>query len=200
MAESSTEDVVDRPTIPAQSSSEHTTPVSIAAPSGVRVVAQLGAVISKSEGSSQIGAAQTGNWLPSVPHGRGCAIVRSSLDPHSNSSEASLRTREDCQKELLRLHTPLSTRTRLREIGVRENTEAASDEEERAVLSGARYNLDALDAILVRQLEQVDRALQRMAEGVYDRCARCSRKISLERHSVRPEATRCVGCQRELAL
>lgn len=47
---------------------------------------------------------------------------------------------------------------------------------------------------------QIDRAMQRAAEGRYGTCEDCERAISPERLSARPEATRCVDCQRRYEL
>ncbi len=43
---------------------------------------------------------------------------------------------------------------------------------------------------------QIERAMERAAEGRYGTCENCGRAISGERLSAWPEATRCVDCQR----
>lgn len=45
------------------------------------------------------------------------------------------------------------------------------------------------------QLEEVDRALKRIAEGTYGICANCGRPIPPERLEARPESTLCVTCK-----
>jgi RNA polymerase-binding transcription factor DksA len=52
-----------------------------------------------------------------------------------------------------------------------------------ALLEGARVRLD-----------EVDRAIARMAEGTYGRCERCGDRISAERLAARRAAPWCVRC------
>ena len=49
--------------------------------------------------------------------------------------------------------------------------------------------------LLDQNREQVERALERLREGNYGICEDCGQEIPAERLRVRPEATRCVGCQ-----
>ena len=44
-------------------------------------------------------------------------------------------------------------------------------------------------------LDQVEAALQAIAEGSYGRCQHCHQPIPLERLQVLPDATMCVTCQ-----
>ncbi|MCL6637645.1 MAG: TraR/DksA C4-type zinc finger protein [Alicyclobacillus sp.] len=46
------------------------------------------------------------------------------------------------------------------------------------------------------RLQQVDRALQALAEGTYGTCQRCGQPIPVERLEANPVATFCVQCQR----
>ena len=46
------------------------------------------------------------------------------------------------------------------------------------------------------RLDDVDRALERVASGGYGRCARCGRPIDPERLVARPTATLCITCAR----
>lgn len=55
---------------------------------------------------------------------------------------------------------------------------------------------DTIEHILTEQEQQVRRAQQAQAEGRYGICEDCGRPIPPERLAVRPEATRCVECQR----
>ncbi len=54
---------------------------------------------------------------------------------------------------------------------------------------------DRLLQLLTENREQVERALQRLAEGKYGVCEDCGELIPTERLRFRPEATRCVACQ-----
>jgi RNA polymerase-binding transcription factor DksA len=51
--------------------------------------------------------------------------------------------------------------------------------------------------IEVRELEQIERALKRFAEGVYGRCEVCGRRIGEARINALPYVTHCIDCQRE---
>jgi DnaK suppressor protein len=48
---------------------------------------------------------------------------------------------------------------------------------------------------VLKQLNQVERALQRLHEGNYGKCAHCGEKIPLQRLRVKPHATLCVNCK-----
>lgn len=45
------------------------------------------------------------------------------------------------------------------------------------------------------QLSEVDRALERIADGTYGICAECGREIPAARLEARPESTLCVECK-----
>ena len=62
------------------------------------------------------------------------------------------------------------------------------------VLSDREIN-DTLAHLLDQNREQVERALERLAEGKYGECEDCGASIPTERLRFRPEATRCVDCQ-----
>jgi len=62
------------------------------------------------------------------------------------------------------------------------------------VLSDREIN-DTLVHLLDQNREQVERALERLAEGKYGECEDCRATIPTERLRFRPEATRCVACQ-----
>ncbi len=47
-----------------------------------------------------------------------------------------------------------------------------------------------------RELEQVERALQRIVEGLYGRCEYCEQKIAATRLNALPYTTSCIACQR----
>ncbi len=49
--------------------------------------------------------------------------------------------------------------------------------------------------LLSENREQVERALDRLAEGKYGVCEDCATSIPAERLRFRPESTRCVPCQ-----
>jgi len=50
-------------------------------------------------------------------------------------------------------------------------------------------------ATLLRTIEDIDAALDRIDTGTYGRCVHCERAIPLERLEFRPFAAGCVSCQ-----
>ena len=56
----------------------------------------------------------------------------------------------------------------------------------------------ALISVLERKIGNIDAALQSMAKGKYGICDRCGEQISPERLEIKPDATLCVPCQREV--
>jgi DnaK suppressor protein len=58
-----------------------------------------------------------------------------------------------------------------------------------------RETSDRLIYLLGQNREQVEHALERMAEGRYGICEDCGERIPAERLRFRPESTRCVDCQ-----
>jgi RNA polymerase-binding transcription factor len=72
--------------------------------------------------------------------------------------------------------------------------ERESELEERVQAEIAARVLDRLDERGKREIEAIDAALRRMEEGVYGKCARCGRAISLARLRALPEALLCGDC------
>jgi RNA polymerase-binding transcription factor DksA len=54
--------------------------------------------------------------------------------------------------------------------------------------------LDAIRESARVELQQIDQALRRLAEGRYDRCEDCGGRISPERLAAVPYASTCSGC------
>ena len=61
-----------------------------------------------------------------------------------------------------------------------------------------RATTESVQRLLDENREQAERATSRRATGEYGMCEDCGQKISDERLSCLPEATRCVGCQTRL--
>jgi RNA polymerase-binding transcription factor DksA len=51
-----------------------------------------------------------------------------------------------------------------------------------------------------RQLEDVENALRRMANGTYGKCARCNEDIDFARLKAIPHTALCMSCQRQSEL
>jgi DnaK suppressor protein len=47
----------------------------------------------------------------------------------------------------------------------------------------------------MKNLEDVDRALRRLDEGLYGICITCGREIGEDRLAIRPESVYCVECK-----
>ncbi|MCS6826848.1 MAG: TraR/DksA C4-type zinc finger protein [Caldilinea sp.] len=56
----------------------------------------------------------------------------------------------------------------------------------------------ALIAVLERRLKDIETALKLIEKGEYGICTRCGRPIEQERLEIKPDATLCVECQREV--
>ena len=60
----------------------------------------------------------------------------------------------------------------------------------------ARETLLATERTLREQLVEIDHALARLARGTYGVCVECGATIPAARLAVRPQAARCIACQR----
>ena len=58
-----------------------------------------------------------------------------------------------------------------------------------------RATTESVQRLLDESRQQAERATSRRATGEYGVCEDCGQKISAERLSFLPEATRCVTCQ-----
>ncbi len=56
----------------------------------------------------------------------------------------------------------------------------------------------ALIVVLDRRLLDIETALKAIEKGDYGTCTRCNNAIELERLEVKPDATLCLNCQREV--
>jgi DnaK suppressor protein len=65
---------------------------------------------------------------------------------------------------------------------------------EGATIAFERSQVDALIGQAERQLEEIDAALARLADGSYGVCERCGCEIPAGRLEARPTARTCVAC------
>jgi RNA polymerase-binding transcription factor DksA len=70
------------------------------------------------------------------------------------------------------------------------------DDLDRASSAQGQDAASRLAKVLSGNQLQIDRAMERAAQGRYGMCEDCGRAISFERLRVWPEATRCVECQK----
>jgi DnaK suppressor protein len=74
---------------------------------------------------------------------------------------------------------------------------AVGDEGDMSVF-GAQAEINSQMAqVESRELSQIDRALERMAEGSYGRCDGCNKPINTLRLQAVPYATECINCARK---
>ncbi len=76
----------------------------------------------------------------------------------------------------------------------------AIDDLERASSVQGRDAANLLAEVLSGNQLQIEHAMQRMTDGRYGLCEDCDCPIPGERLAARPEATRCVECQRRHEL
>ncbi len=65
---------------------------------------------------------------------------------------------------------------------------------EGATIAFERSQVDALVRQARGRLEEIDAALERVADGTYGVCSRCGRPVAPERLAARPTARACVEC------
>ena len=70
---------------------------------------------------------------------------------------------------------------------------------EGATIAYERSQLEALLAHAEQSLDEVDAALDRVAEGRYGVCERCGGPIGAERLAARPLARACISCAATMA-
>lgn len=61
----------------------------------------------------------------------------------------------------------------------------------------AREEIVAEEVAIAKELGLVEDALRHIADGSYGTCTDCGRAISRERLAARPQASRCISCQRK---
>jgi DnaK suppressor protein len=108
----------------------------------------------------------------------------------SDTFEVQLRARRDELTE--RLHRQRG--------GARGRAEAAADKREQAgeegLPRGDAFDLGAtLGEREAAELQAIEQALQRLADGSYGLCLQCGTAIPAARLHAQPTAERCVGCQ-----
>jgi len=82
----------------------------------------------------------------------------------------------------------------------RDETKTVGDEIDAAVESVQDELLSQLAAAESRELQRINIALERIADGSYGVCECCQKNIPLARLQAVPYATLCIKCQREMEL
>lgn len=127
----------------------------------------------------------------------------------AETGETSITTRKGCGANLMRAkktETELKTLTAER-VAILDDIEHlkewllgevdADADEGDPDLAEREKNL-ALLTVMERKLESVNSALRAIEKGSYGICERCENPIDPARLEVRPDATLCLDCQREV--
>ncbi len=80
------------------------------------------------------------------------------------------------------------------------STDQTGDSADLAFDAGSEEISSQLAQLESRELGQIERALQRMKQGIYGVCEGCQCKILVARLNALPYSTTCVRCQREMEV
>lgn len=101
----------------------------------------------------------------------------------------------ELKKELLETKKTLTARVeRIEHNKVRPDGPLASDWEEQAVELENYEVIDALEESELKELGEIDRALERMEKGIYGICIPCGQPIEEARLLAIPFTTKCIKC------
>jgi DnaK suppressor protein len=108
-------------------------------------------------------------------------------------------TYPDAERLLLEARARLLDR--LAQLGSDETGELRTDVEygdgfaDAGAATAERTETLGLVDTLMKNLDDVNRALQRLEEGLYGICLKCGREIGADRLAIRPESVYCVECK-----
>jgi DnaK suppressor protein len=101
----------------------------------------------------------------------------------------------ELKKELLEIKSTLTARVeKIEHNKTRPDGPLASDWEEQAVELENYDVVDALEESELKELAQIDSALERMEKGTYGTCVSCRKPIGEARIMAIPFATKCIDC------
>jgi DnaK suppressor protein len=113
--------------------------------------------------------------------------------PRLRPRDEALRSTFESQRDRLASTAREARRAVRDEIGVDAGTVVDLAEQSDAdVRVDVEFALLALRSEMVREL---DDALQRIGDGTYGRCGDCGGRVSIQRLSALPSATRCLACE-----
>ncbi len=108
------------------------------------------------------------------------------------------RERLTGMRERLAAELRADTAMLTRDVDARgEDTTASQHPADVASDLSAREELVAEERTLEGELREIDDALERIANGTYGTCVDCGATILPERLAARPQAARCISCQRK---
>jgi RNA polymerase-binding transcription factor len=110
------------------------------------------------------------------------------------------------REALVRLHKTLLARRadllkrlggEMRDLGHTRMAVSSGDSADAAFDSGSEEIASQLAELEARELNQVQRAINRLKQGSYGQCELCSTKIPVARLNALPYSTMCIKCQRD---
>jgi DnaK suppressor protein len=113
------------------------------------------------------------------------------------------------REALLRLHKSLVARANtlrkalageLEDLRNSKARDTIGDSADAAFDSGNEEIASQLAELEARELNQIEKALARIKQGIYGNCEHCQAKIPVARLNALPYSTTCVECQREMEL
>lgn len=108
---------------------------------------------------------------------------------------------------LLRLHKSLMARAKalrkvlageLEDLRNSKNRDTLGDTADAAFDSGNEEVASQLAELEARELNQIERAVEKIKQGTYGLCEFCQTKIPVARLNALPYSTTCVTCQRDM--
>jgi DnaK suppressor protein len=106
---------------------------------------------------------------------------------------------ENRRVELVRQLDEIGTRAKGEEVNFNADFPDYGDSAEDNAVEVADYAANlSFEKGLERELIDVEKALQKVADGTYGQCKYCGQAIGLERLKIRPESTTCVNCKKAL--
>jgi len=76
--------------------------------------------------------------------------------------------------------------------------ELAQDDGDKSVEEHERHVQTAVQSLKSGQLDDIEQALAKLADGSYGVCEECGEDIPLQRLEIQPAASYCVACQEEI--
>ena len=83
---------------------------------------------------------------------------------------------------------------RFNRIKISKRKEHSLDSSERAVERENDEIVDELGEKIIEELEQIDDAIYRISQNIYDVCTVCHKKIKKERLDALPYTNKCIEC------
>jgi DnaK suppressor protein len=141
-------------------------------------------------------------WRPNGSPGEGAALADPGDDTMVRLTLAtprglSPRQLEQCRRKLAAMRWQLEGS---RSLAAGAPSVGVEDEADMATSSAERELTGQLGGVFLSAIADIDRALEKMAEGTYGICEECGRCISSRRLEALPSASLCVRCKREEEL